>query len=87
MNETGGAKAPEMMAISREKRWDEMDDTQRIALLRREVRFLIDRNHALYERICALETHSHTTLGQITVPLKNPDLNSPIGYQRRNPLD
>lgn len=72
----------------REKTWDEMDDAQRIALLRRELRFYMDRYDDLARVVRDLERHGHDALGRLTVPLaKDYNESTPRGYRRRHALD
>lgn len=83
---TGASKYPEQLP-QRERNWDERDTDQKLQLLRREMRFLIDRNADLERRVRELERHDHNAFGQIVTPLRDHSLNEPLGYRRRNPFD
>jgi hypothetical protein len=83
-NDTAEQVGPEMRA-SREKTWDEMSDTERIAKLRRELRSALMRLHDMQEIVGDLGQHQHGALGQLLKPIAD-GFNRPQGRGYRDPL-
>jgi hypothetical protein len=59
-----------MGQISREMRWDEMTDMQKIQRLREEVQMLASALTAFATDVRQLRSHSHTHDGTIVVPMR-----------------
>lgn len=75
-------------AISRERTWDEKSDSERVQLLRRELRTALTHLSALHQEFQKLSQHSHLPDGRIAVPYyggQAGETAGPIGY-RYDPL-
>jgi len=66
-------QAMDEIAASREKYWDELDDSEKIERMRDEVKKLRRSLASTNRRLSSLMRHSHDTSGGIVVPIETYD--------------
>ncbi len=55
----------------REKYWSEINDTEKIERLRKEIKYLKNRISDISSQSYKLEQHEHNALGKIVVPINS----------------